>query len=1108
MRATAVTALLCRCGERRLKLTSNAPTSKIKTFAFVGNMAQTSMTREACATLCYTFNFPSSDCNEPCTGASTEMCGAANRMNINPGKLFRQTPTKELPVCNTSLSIGARLDDLIGRLSLEEKAGLIGPDPVTSPCAFLDYGVKRLDIPPYLHLVETNTAVASACIISQDTCATHLHWPHRSWRSRQPRVISTEMRAFNNLNWHRGSGVLQKITHRCGLHRVLLIGEYAAADVTDCQDGPDKKYKKMAAGLRHFDAHSVETNRMAFNGNISTFVLWDTETLNRAGDMELGETYFTTNGYLEQDVKQDRTTIDTVHNTVRWVLKDSFIMGKWHRGVPHLYTLTSSNGRCISKCPNGEYELGNGCAECHSTRVPTVHCPLPPPPVYYAKDHRCVPCTTCGMGTWTSTPCSASSHAVCSSWTECKPAQKESVSGNVYQPLPDRASCFSTSMCEEPFIETIPPTLTTDRLCSCDTLTCNKLITQLFEEMVCAEPMDEQLDVVLDVCCSGQGEDGIRDTIRQMDAYEARHSCPGCTDTCECSAGFILVYDADSADCRPCNGVTVFSPSIGGIKCAPLATTRRRAPTAPAPASPAAQAPTTTTATLPPTCMDVTECAPGFEEVQTMTLIIGDRVCDEKLEGTHKAVSGQGVPCLPIITTYDAGEEETAEPTPTSDRVCSLCELDATFKSVDGQAESCRPSTFPRMAVSKCEFGTFQSQVPTLDSDRECTLECSGCSSDRYEIRACSALEDVHATRRRSASAPPVPPHLQVRPWRAARIRAPTSTSDTKCEPCPIGTTDHDRNPLTACQPCPLRPLCACRPHRLLRAVPVPGRHRRLGSQRQHTLCTPCQAGVDFAALSGQRDCTLVTECNLGFEEVVRPAMRPTIFTDRQCRRCIEGLFYRNSNTGFCMRVCRPASLARLRRPRPPSARTASARWARICPNNNTFISRPLMPTQNRICSPWTQCLSSEYELVAPSLVNDRECQRVRSCQDTEYEGTIIATVASINEDLMARLFNRSVSGDITVMAFTASPCEADAFLDDSSLWLHGNHLKASDAVGSWTITALNSKEVAIVFLVDHRQSSVAVRHAVFDDASLLLLLPLRLLFVDTHAYIGDRVKT
>ena len=129
----------------------------------------------------HTFIQPSSDCNEPCTGASTEMCGAANRMNIirancsgNPflqvipththttqhthslsahtwlllhlassGHACLSASMRELPFCNTSLSIGARLDDLIGRLSLHEKAGLIGPDPVTSPCAFLDYGVKR-----------------------------------------------------------------------------------------------------------------------------------------------------------------------------------------------------------------------------------------------------------------------------------------------------------------------------------------------------------------------------------------------------------------------------------------------------------------------------------------------------------------------------------------------------------------------------------------------------------------------------------------------------------------------------------------------------------------------------------------------------------------------------------------------------------------------------------------------------------------------------------------------------------------------------------------------------------------------------------------------------
>ncbi|EGD80478.1 p75 neurotrophin receptor b [Salpingoeca rosetta] len=1009
------------------------------------------------------------------------------------------------------------------------------------------------------------------------------------------------------------------------------------------------------------------------------------------------------------------------------------------------------NGRCISECPDGEYELGNGCAECHSTCADCdgpdatncllcdgnlnlwvdeqgQSCIADCPPGYYAKDHRCVPCTSCGMGTWASTPCSASSDAVCSPWTECKPGQKESVSGNAvrdracvsctlgmeYQPLPDRASCFPTSVCEDPFIETIPPTLTTDRLCSCDTLTCNKLITQLFEEMVCAEPTDEQLDVVLDVCCSGQGEDGIRDTIRQMDAYEARRSCPGCTDTCECSAGFILVYDADSADCLPCDGVTEFSPSVGGSKCEPIEECERgqeevSAPTrssdrvcrdcpagtidsdsdgstgcqmcpaghyteagshgscssftcragthdhdsdAATPCHPCVFGITYQDEEGQTTCKDVTECAPGFEEVQAMTLI-SDRVCDECPEGTYKAVSGQGVPCLPV-TTCDAGEEETAKPTPTSDRVCSQCELGATFKPVDGQAESCRPvtqcgpdeeeireptrqhdrlcrkcvqdityrpagsdtcvpvsrcaaseyiSTHATLttdvqctAVGKCEFGTFQSQAPTLDSDRECT-ECSECPSGRYEIRACSALEDVQC-----AGCSACPPNTYIlracdsendvscqqcstcsdEQYRSApctstsdtecttldvcdqdqfelfpatpttdricrdltqcnpsmeyertaptassnrlchlitkcdpgeqRIRAPTSTSDAKCEPCPIGTTDHDRNPLTACQPCPYGHYVPAGSIGSCEQFLCPAGTADL-DRNASTPCTPCQAGLDFAALSGQRDCTPVTECDLGYEEVVRP----TIFTDRQCRRCIEGLFYRDSSTDFCTRVspCEPGSFETAA---PTISTDRECQMGRTCPNN-TFISRPLTPTQNRICSPWTQCLSNEYELVAPSLVNDRECQRVRSCQDTEYEvsaptattdrlcatistcpmeqfevlpptttsdrvcapaysvslifdakfnalagtqsrreafeaalvqsinttqdasqilridlrqGSIIATVASLNEDFTARLFNRSVSGDITVMGFTASPCEADEFLDDS----------------------------------------------------------------------------
>jgi beta-glucosidase-like glycosyl hydrolase len=83
--------------------------------------------------------------------------------------------TANLPFCDASLSIEQRLDDLLGRLNLTDMVGLLGPSPATSDCAFLDYGVTRLGIPPYLHLVETNTAVASACL--GDKCATTFSGP-------------------------------------------------------------------------------------------------------------------------------------------------------------------------------------------------------------------------------------------------------------------------------------------------------------------------------------------------------------------------------------------------------------------------------------------------------------------------------------------------------------------------------------------------------------------------------------------------------------------------------------------------------------------------------------------------------------------------------------------------------------------------------------------------------------------------------------------------------------------------------------------------------------------------------------------------------------------
>ncbi len=47
--------------------------------------------------------------------------------------------------------------DLVSRLTLEEKVGLMSADTHThvDACNMMDHGVPRLGIPPYMNLVET-----------------------------------------------------------------------------------------------------------------------------------------------------------------------------------------------------------------------------------------------------------------------------------------------------------------------------------------------------------------------------------------------------------------------------------------------------------------------------------------------------------------------------------------------------------------------------------------------------------------------------------------------------------------------------------------------------------------------------------------------------------------------------------------------------------------------------------------------------------------------------------------------------------------------------------------------------------------------------------------
>jgi beta-D-xylosidase 4 len=212
-------------------------------------------------------------------------------------------PNGQWPFCNTSLSVEERVAWLLSNLTTLEKLGLIGADPAYNACPLVDAGVARLGIPKYMWLDETNTGIASGCA-APGRCATTFPSPaglaasfNRSvWRMKGE-ILSTEQRAMNNLHWTRfspnqepffigvdgfGPNINMVRDPRWGRNDEVpsedpfLAGHYAANYVRGMQEGPDQRYIKMIAFLKHYTAYSVETNRAAFNANISTFDFYDT----------------------------------------------------------------------------------------------------------------------------------------------------------------------------------------------------------------------------------------------------------------------------------------------------------------------------------------------------------------------------------------------------------------------------------------------------------------------------------------------------------------------------------------------------------------------------------------------------------------------------------------------------------------------------------------------------------------------------------------------------------------------------------------------------------------------------------------------------------------
>jgi beta-glucosidase-like glycosyl hydrolase len=209
-----------------------------------------------------------------------------------------------LPYCNASWSIDDRVDDLIGRLTLEEKVSLISPQRLLGDtCATHTSNIVRIGFPQHMWIVETNTVVNSACL-SPTKCATQFAGPlstaasfNRTLWHLKGHVLATEQRALANIRGRRfnvhspdfigitafGPNINQQRDPRYGRSSELpgedpyLAGQYAASMVRGMQEPTDLHGRpKVLAYLKHFAAYNRETDRGHDDYNVTLYDLFDT----------------------------------------------------------------------------------------------------------------------------------------------------------------------------------------------------------------------------------------------------------------------------------------------------------------------------------------------------------------------------------------------------------------------------------------------------------------------------------------------------------------------------------------------------------------------------------------------------------------------------------------------------------------------------------------------------------------------------------------------------------------------------------------------------------------------------------------------------------------
>ena len=258
---------------------------------------------------------PAASCSLPCPGDSTEKCGglgasAVWRLTgcgplppapVGPalplGAACSQVASRALPFCDPALSLDARVEDLVGRLSLSELASQL--------TARSSAPVPRLGLPGFywgtnqIHGIAGEHCRAGRCPVSwPDGVSMAASFNATAWRL-MGATAGVEMRALYNVLYANSSSPALGLTSwgptinllrdtRWGRSQEsvsedpLVSGVYAAEVSKGLQNGGDPRgFLLTVSGLKHFAAYSLEQygppndpaewTRQTFNAEVSPF---------------------------------------------------------------------------------------------------------------------------------------------------------------------------------------------------------------------------------------------------------------------------------------------------------------------------------------------------------------------------------------------------------------------------------------------------------------------------------------------------------------------------------------------------------------------------------------------------------------------------------------------------------------------------------------------------------------------------------------------------------------------------------------------------------------------------------------------------------------------